>query len=114
MAKNQKSYNHNPNIKPDIFNKQKITQRQSLKPKTNWNFKALFGLLISTISITHKSSRPEVFLKKRCSENMQQIYRSTSKPKCDFNKAAKELYWNHTSAGVFFRLSGVFFFRLLV
>ena len=26
---------------------------------------------------------------KRCSENMQQIYRRTSMPKCDFNNVAK-------------------------
>ena len=26
--------------------------------------------------------------KKRCSENMQQIYRRTTMPKCDFNKVA--------------------------
>ena len=26
---------------------------------------------------------------KRCSENMQQIYRTTPMPKCDFNKVAK-------------------------
>ena len=40
-------------------------------------------------------------LLKRCSENMQQIYRRTPMPKCDFNKVAKELYWNRTSAYVF-------------
>ena len=28
-------------------------------------------------------------LGKRCSENMQQIYRLTSMPKCDFNKISK-------------------------
>ena len=31
-------------------------------------------------------------LKKRFSENMQQIYRGTPMPKCDFNNAAKKLY----------------------
>ena len=31
-------------------------------------------------------------LEKRCSENMQQIYRRTPMPKCDFNKVAKQLY----------------------
>ena len=31
-------------------------------------------------------------LKKRCSENMEQIYRRTSMPNCDFNKVAKQLY----------------------
>ena len=29
-------------------------------------------------------------LKKRCSENMQQIYRRTLMPKCNFNKVAKQ------------------------
>ena len=42
-------------------------------------------------------------LKKRCFENMQQIYRRIPMPTCDFNKvaAALQLYWNHTSAWVF-------------
>ena len=31
-------------------------------------------------------------LRKRCSENMQLIYRRTPMPKCDFNKVAKKLY----------------------
>ena len=39
--------------------------------------------------------------RKRCSENMQQIYRRTPMPKCDFNKVAKQLYWNRTLAWVF-------------
>ena len=30
-------------------------------------------------------------LRKRCSENMQQIYRRTPMPKCDFNKVEKQL-----------------------
>ena len=32
---------------------------------------------------------------------MQQIYRRTPMPKCDFNKVALQLYWNRTSAWVF-------------
>ena len=40
-------------------------------------------------------------VKKRCFENMQQIYRITPMPKCDFNKVAKQVYWNRTSAWVF-------------
>ena len=39
---------------------------------------------------------------KRFSKNMQQIYRMTSLPTCDFNKVAKQIYWNHTVAWVFF------------
>ena len=42
-------------------------------------------------------NQPEVFQprgvsRKRCSENMQQIYRRTPMPKCDFNKVAKQRY----------------------
>ena len=47
-------------------------------------------------------------LRKRCSENMQQIYR-TPIPKCDFNKVAKQLYWNRTSIWVFFRKFAAYF-----
>ena len=39
----------------------------------------------------------------RYSETMQQIYRRTPMPKCDFNKIAFDLYWNHTSSWVFSR-----------
>ena len=31
-------------------------------------------------------------VKKRCSENKQQIYRRTPMPKCDFNEVAKQLF----------------------
>ena len=39
-----------------------------------------------------RSSRPEVFFKKSCSENMQQIYRKILMPKCNFNKVDLKLY----------------------
>ena len=40
--------------------------------------------------------------RKKCSEDMQQIYNRTAMPKCNFNKVAKQLYyWNHTLAWVF-------------
>ena len=39
-------------------------------------------------------------LEKMCSENVQQIYRRKPMPKCDFNKVAKQLYQNRTSAWV--------------
>ena len=40
-------------------------------------------------------------LSKSCSENMQQIYRRTSLPKCDFNKVAKQLFLkSHFGLGV--------------
>ena len=34
-----------------------------------------------------------VLLKKKCSENMHQIYRRTPMPKCDFNKVALLCYF---------------------
>ena len=40
-------------------------------------------------------------LRQRCSENMQQFYKRTPMPKCDFNKIALQLYWNRTSSYVF-------------
>ena len=43
---------------------------------------------------------PRRILRKSCSENMQQIYWKTPMSKCDFNKVAKQLYWNPTSAWV--------------
>ena len=39
-------------------------------------------------------------LMKRCSENVQQIYRRTPMPKCDFNKVAKQFYLNRTSTAI--------------
>ena len=51
-------------------------------------------------------------LKKRCSENMHQIYRGTPMPKCDFNKIALQLYWNRTS-GWMFSCNLLHIFRIL-
>ena len=40
---------------------------------------------------------PRSVPRKKCSENMQQIYKRTPMRKCDFSKVAMQLYWNHTS-----------------
>ena len=48
-----------------------------------------------------RSSESEVFLGKRCFENMQQIYRRAPIPKCDLEKIALQLHWNCTSAWLF-------------
>ena len=48
-----------------------------------------------------RSSRPEAFLGWGVLKNMQQIYRRTPMPKCDFNKVTLQLYWNRTLAWVF-------------
>ena len=43
--------------------------------------------------INKKQKQPSIgVLKKRCSENMQLIYRRTPMPKCDFNKVTLQLY----------------------
>ena len=45
-----------------------------------------------TVSITIEKQPFISVLIKRCSENMQQIYRKTPMPKCDFSKVAKQLF----------------------
>ena len=50
-------------------------------------------------------------LQKRCSEYMQQIYRRTPLLKCDFNKVVLHLYWNRTSAWVFFCKFAIYVYR---
>ena len=59
------------------------------------------NLLFSGIVNSSQKQPPRGVFKKRCSENMQTIYRRTPMLKCDFNKVAKQLYWNHTSAWLF-------------
>ena len=48
------------------------------------------------------------FLRKRCSENMQQNYRRSPMPKCDFNNVAFQLYWNRNSAWMFCKFAAYF------
>ena len=54
----------------------------------------ILGVLIDfSKAFDHVKKQPSRgVLKKRCSENMQQIYRKTPMLKCDFNKVAKQLY----------------------
>ena len=40
------------------------------------------------INVFRSTNRSRGVLRKRCSENMQQIYRRAPMPKCDFNKVA--------------------------
>ena len=48
-------------------------------------------------------------LRKRCSENMQQIYRSTPMPNRDFNKVAKATFLkSHSGIGVFLLVCCIF------
>ena len=45
------------------------------------------------LAFYHQRQPPRGVLKKRCSENMQQIYSRTLMPKCDFNKVASNVGW---------------------
>ena len=42
--------------------------------------------------VTRQKQPSRGVLRKMCSENMQQIYRRTPMPKCDFSKVAKQPY----------------------
>ena len=47
-------------------------------------------------------------LRKRCSKNMQQIYRRTPMAKSDFNKVENQLYCNHFGIGVLLEIYCIF------
>ena len=49
-------------------------------------------ILDSETSFKYQQQPPRGVPRNRCSENMQQIYRRTHMPKCDFNKVALQLY----------------------
>ena len=59
-----------------------------------------------------RSSRPGVSLEKKCSENMQQIYRKTTMPKCDFNKVEKQLQCNFIEIALWHGYSPVTLLRI--
>ena len=49
-------------------------------------------MAIKNDQINSRNNPPEVFLGKKCFENLQQIYRRTPIPVCDFDKVLKQLY----------------------
>ena len=84
-----------------LFKENKCCQKF---PKTEKNFKSIqvtlmerqlhsmFVIILhasNTLRMsTFRSTHLEGALGKRCSKNMQQIYKRTAMPKCDFNKVA--------------------------
>ena len=64
-----------------------------------WRFEAQKTIKIteSQVPILNSEAASQRSSWEKVSENMQQIYSRTPMPKCDFNKVAKQLYWNHTS-----------------
>ena len=67
------------------FFTKKIEQAGSKKSKKIINFWWMGMFVFNKL----KKQPSRGVLKKRCSENMQQSYRRTPMPKCDFNKVAK-------------------------
>ena len=65
---------------------------ESIKIKLGHPLKGLFNI---------QKQPPRGVPRKNCSENVQQIYRRTPMPKCDFNNVALQIYWNHTLTWVF-------------
>ena len=50
------------------------------------------SLLKQSVDFAENKKHPfRGFLRRRCSENMQQIYRKTPMSKCNFNKVASQL-----------------------
>ena len=63
----------------------------------NYLWYPLYIINLETMDLTEAARvLLQSIIKRRCSENMQQIYRRTPMPKCDLNNIAKELCWNHT------------------
>ena len=60
--------------------------REHCLGKRSWN--------ISVFSLNKQKQSLRDVPRKRYSENMQQIYRETPMPKCDFNKVALQIYSN--------------------
>ena len=78
-----------------------LSNIKSFHPRWD-NIRPWFALLsILTSSESVQKQPPRGVLKKRCSKNMQEIYRKTPIQKRDLNTVAKQLYWNPTSAWVF-------------
>ena len=72
-----------------------LSPLQLFKQTSRLHVISIFCIAIETRYIKQP---PRGVLKKKCSENMPQIYRRTPMPKSDLNKVALQLYLNHTSA----------------
>ena len=84
-----------------VFITRKCTQRKTLHNLKTDIFDLSDNTNITKLFSIYQKQPPRGVHRKRCSRNMQKIYRRTPMPKCNFNKVAKQLYWNRTSAWVF-------------
>ena len=72
-----------------------LSLRQSAQKTAKILIECIITFEVIFKSAVFRSSHPEVFLPKRCSKNMQQIYRRTPTPKCDFNSNFIEITLRH-------------------
>ena len=83
-----------------------ITLGQEILPtyffKITTNFKKMGDGVVTPLPPPPSSPLIQHTHTRAVRENMQQIYRRTPMPKYDLNKAARQLYWNHTSVWVFY------------
>ena len=101
-----RDYKHfdNKKVRSDI---QRCTSEDNLKCFKETFFKFLTSMLLLKKNMSVLVSLPSwqrsgIKLQKHSrSENMQQIYRRTPMPKCDFKILALQLYWNYASSWVF-------------
>ena len=77
-------------LRENIENSEEKTEKSGIQGK----LRELFCTMVKTFQLPQQLSRG--VLKKRCSVNMQRIYKGRLMPKCDFNKVALHFYWNHT------------------
>ena len=69
-----------------------ISRLSSTDKKINRQKNLKFNRLWRLITFNKQKQPRRGVPRNRCSENMQQIYRRTPMPKCNFNKVALQLY----------------------
>ena len=95
-----------PNQKPREYIKKAVkgVYRNKILKRNPWKSLLEVKLELQNVGLLlifyRQKQPPRGVLKKRCSKNMQKIYRTAPMPKCDFNKVALQLYWNHTLSWV--------------
>ena len=92
----EKKYRWDTSLEKDVFIKGLVLQYWLSSGLTTIPVKIWkdMNILISSMYVfPFLPKQPSVgVLMKSCPENMQQIYRRTPMPKCDFNNVAKQLY----------------------
>ena len=82
-----------------VLHKLSMAQSKLTRNTTEVKFQSVFFVFLSYqlhsmkhLTFIKQKQPPGGVPRKRCSENMQQIYRRTPMSKCDFKKVALQLY----------------------